>query len=234
MIECKNIVKNYINGDVETPVLKNISFKINDGEFVAIIGPSGSGKSTLMNILGALDIPTSGQYLLDGKNVAELSDDELAEIRKNKIGFVFQSFNLLKRSTVMRNVMLPFIYSGAEKSLREAKAKEALKNVGLDESHYFHLSNQLSGGQMQRVAIARALVNNPALILADEPTGNLDTKTGEIVLATFQKLNEKQNHTIILITHERDVAEHADRIILIRDGQIIEDSPNKNKRIAKI
>jgi putative ABC transport system ATP-binding protein len=234
MIECKNITKTYVNGDIATTVLKDISFKINDGEFVAIIGPSGSGKSTLMNILGALDIPTSGEYLLDGKNVAKLSDDELADIRKNKIGFVFQSFNLLRRSSVMRNVMLPFIYTGIAKELREKKAKEALKNVGLDEAHYYHLSNQLSGGQMQRVAIARALVNNPSLILADEPTGNLDTKTGEIVLGTFQKLNEKQNHTIILITHERDVAEHADRIILIRDGQIIEDSKNKNKRTAKI
>jgi putative ABC transport system ATP-binding protein len=234
MIECKNITKTYVNGEIATTVLKDVSFKINDGEFVAIIGPSGSGKSTLMNILGALDIPTSGQYLLDGKNVAKLSDDELADIRKNKIGFVFQSFNLLRRSSVMRNVMLPFIYTGIAKELREKKAKEALRNVGLDEAHYYHLSNQLSGGQMQRVAIARALVNNPALILADEPTGNLDTKTGEIVLDTFQKLNEKQNHTIILITHERDVAEHADRIILIRDGQIIEDSKNKNKRTAKI
>jgi putative ABC transport system ATP-binding protein len=234
MIECKNITKTYVNGDIATTVLKDISFKIDDGEFVAIIGPSGSGKSTLMNILGALDIPTSGQYLLDGKNVSKLSDDELADIRKNKIGFVFQSFNLLRRSTVIRNVMLPFIYTGEASELREIKAREALKNVGLEEAYYYHLSNQLSGGQMQRVAIARALVNNPALILADEPTGNLDTKTGEIVLDTFQKLNVKQNHTIILITHERDVAEHADRIILIRDGRIIEDSKNKNKRTAKI
>ncbi|OGY41197.1 MAG: hypothetical protein A2Y82_02015 [Candidatus Buchananbacteria bacterium RBG_13_36_9] len=234
MIECKNITKKYINGEVETLVLKGLTFSIKDGEFVAIVGPSGSGKSTLMHILGALDTPTSGQYFLDGKNVAEFSDDELAEIRKNKIGFVFQSFNLLPRATVMRNVLLPFIYTGIKKDQRESKARAALENVGLDESHYYHLSNQLSGGQMQRVAIARALVNNPSLILADEPTGNLDTKTGEIVLGTFQALNEKQNHTIILITHEHDVAEHADRIILIRDGEIVEDRKRGKKKDIKL
>ena len=223
MIECKNITKTYKNGDNETTVLKNISFSIDEGEFVAIIGPSGSGKSTLMNILGALDIPTSGEYLLDGKDVASLSDDELADIRKKKIGFVFQSFNLLRRATVLRNVMLPLIYDDVEKEKREEIARSALLNAGLDEAHFLHLSNQLSGGQMQRVAIARALVNNPSMILADEPTGNLDTKTGEIVLQTFEKLNRVHKHTIILITHEKDVAEHADRIILIKDGCIMED-----------
>ena len=231
MIECKNITKKYINGSNETLVLKGLTFTIKDGEFVAIMGPSGSGKSTLMHIIGALDTPSSGQYLLDGKDVSTLSDDELAEIRKNKIGFVFQSFNLLPRATVLRNVMLPLVYANVAKDKREKQAKIALKNVGLDESHFLHLSNQLSGGQMQRVAIARALVNNPSLILADEPTGNLDTKTGEIVLATFQKLNKKKNHTIILITHELNVAEHADRIIRIRDGIIIEDIKNGHKRI---
>jgi putative ABC transport system ATP-binding protein len=223
MIECKNITKKYTTGLMETTALDNVSFKIKDGEFVAIIGPSGSGKSTLMHILGALDTPTSGDYFLDGKNVSELSDDELANIRKNKIGFVFQSYNLLPRATVLRNVILPFIYTETPKEEREKRAIEALKKSGLDESHFHHLSNQLSGGQMQRVAIARALVNNPSIILADEPTGNLDTKTGEIVLETFRELNQKQHHTIILITHERDVAEHADRILQIRDGILIED-----------
>ena len=231
MIECKNITKKYLSGATETLVLKGLSFTIKDGEFVAIMGPSGSGKSTLMHILGALDTPSSGQYLFDGKDISTLSDDELADIRKNKIGFVFQSFNLLPRATVLRNVMLPLVYANVLKKERENRAKIVLKDVGLEESHFYHLSNQLSGGQMQRVAIARALVNNPSLILADEPTGNLDTKTGEIVLDTFQKLNKMKNHTIILITHELNVAEHADRIIRIRDGEIVADTKNGHKRI---
>jgi len=223
MIEVKNVVKTYDTNGILFQALKGVSFEIKNGEFVAIMGPSGSGKSTLMHILGALDTPSSGEYLLDGQNVAQLSDDELADIRKNKIGFIFQSFNLLPRATVLRNVMLPLVYAGIPEEKREEKAKTALQHAGLDESLLYHLSNQLSGGQMQRVAIARALVNDPALILADEPTGNLDTQTGEFVLSTFAKLNVKQKRTIILITHERDVAAHANRIINIRDGAIVKD-----------
>jgi putative ABC transport system ATP-binding protein len=218
---------------MEFQALKGVSFTIKDGEFVAIMGPSGSGKSTLMHILGALDKPTSGTYLLDGKDVSTLSDDELADIRKDKIGFVFQSFNLLPRTTVLRNVMLPLIYEGVKAEEREKRSKEALFAAGLNESHFLHLSNQLSGGQIQRVAIARALVNNPSLILADEPTGNLDSKTGEIVLGTFQRLNQEQGRTIVLITHESYIAEHADRILFIRDGVLTESKEGHLKRVIK-
>ena len=233
MIEVKDITKTYKSGDVEFNALNGVSFNIKDGEFVAIMGPSGSGKSTLMHILGALDNPTSGTYFLDGKDVSTLSDDELADIRKDKIGFVFQSFNLLPRTTVLRNVMLPLIYDGIETAERERRAKEALFAAGLDETHFYHLSNQLSGGQIQRVAIARALVNNPSLILADEPTGNLDSKTGEIVLGTFQRLNQEHGRTIVLITHEQYIAEHADRILFIRDGMLTENDNGHSKRVIK-
>jgi putative ABC transport system ATP-binding protein len=224
MISVSDITKTYGTGANAFQAVKGVSFDIADGEFVAIMGPSGSGKSTLMHILGCLDTPTSGTYSLDGIDVSTLSDDELAEIRKDKIGFVFQAFNLLPRTTVLRNVMLPLVYANVGEEEREQRATDALIASGLSETHFAHYSNQLSGGQIQRVAIARALVNDPSLILADEPTGNLDTATGEIVLGTFQKLNEEKGRTIILITHEHSVAEHAARIIHIRDGQIISDS----------
>ncbi len=221
MIDCKKITKEYVNGDNVTQVLKGVDFHVKKGEFVAIMGPSGSGKSTMMNIIGLLDTPTKGTYVLDGKDVSKLTDNEQAEIRANKIGFVFQSFNLLPRTTVLRNVMLPLLYLDIPVKDREEKAKQALISAGFPEDKWDNLSNHLSGGQIQRVAIARALVNDPSIILADEPTGNLDTKTGEIVLSTFKKLNKEEGRTIVLITHEPEVAKHADRTIHVRDGNIL-------------
>lgn len=232
MITVRDITKTYGSGDTEFQALKGVSFTIEEGEFVAIMGPSGSGKSTLMHILGCLDTPSSGQYVLDKHDVSKMTDDQLALIRKDKIGFVFQAFNLLPRTTVLRNVMLPLIYAGVSTEAREKKARTALLAAGLAETHHFHKSNELSGGQIQRVAIARALVNDPSLILADEPTGNLDTRTGEIVLGTFQKLHEEQGRTIVLITHEPDVAEHAERIIMLRDGVIVSDTKTPNRKKA--
>ncbi len=229
MISVENITKAYSDGDGLFYALAGVSFKIKKGEYVAIMGPSGSGKSTLMHILGALDTPTSGKYFLENKDISSFSDDELAEIRRDKIGFVFQAFNLLPRTTVLRNAMLPLVYSNTSPDERERLARQSLLSAGLDEDHFDHLSNQLSGGQIQRVAIARALVNSPSIILADEPTGNLDTKTGEIVLDTFERLNKEEGRTIIMITHEITVAEHADRIISIRDGKIESDNPNYKK-----
>ena len=231
MIECKNITKVYGTGEEETQALRGVSFLVEDGEFVAIIGPSGSGKSTLMHILGCLDTPTSGQYFLDGKDVSKLSDDELADVRSNKIGFVFQAFNLLPRTTVMRNVILPLVYSGAPENELEPRAAAALRSAGLPENRWLHKSNQLSGGQIQRVAIARSLVNNPSVIMADEPTGNLDSKTSEVVLGTFQRLNKEHKVTIILITHDPETADCAERIISIKDGVILEDKKNKGRKI---
>jgi putative ABC transport system ATP-binding protein len=220
ILEVKDLVKIYSTAADETPALGGVSLAIQRGEFVAIMGPSGSGKSTLMNILGCLDTPTTGTYTLDGVDVSDLDDEQLAEIRATRIGFVFQSFNLLPRATVLRNVELPMIYTKVPLTRREDKAASALKAVGLDESRWTHRSNELSGGQMQRVAIARALVNDPAIILADEPTGNLDTRTGEVILATFRALQE-QGRTIVLITHEHSVAAHADRAVHLLDGLIV-------------
>src|SRR3989338_6878220 len=230
MIECKDVSKTYVSGDIETRVLKDVSFIINDGQFVAIMGPSGSGKSTLMNILGCLDSPTSGQYFLGDKDVSKLSDDELADVRMRKIGFVFQSFNLLPRTSVLRNVMLPLMYAGTSQEERRKRAGQALISVAFPEQFWNHYSNQLSGGMMQRVAIARALVNNPALVLADEPTGNLDTKTGEAVIDTFQRLHMEQGRTIIMITHEQYVADHAERILHIKEGEVVSDDIYHRRR----
>lgn len=228
MIKVKNISKVYQIGDVETVALSNVSFKIEKGEFVAIMGPSGSGKSTLMHILGALDSPSSGEYWLDGQKISNLSDDELAQIRNKKIGFVFQAYNLLPRITALKNVILPMIYGEIAEEEREDKARKYLEMVGLAE-RMDHSSNQLSGGQQQRVAIARALAMNPSIILADEPTGNIATKQAEEIMSIFRELNRK-GHTIIMITHEPDIAEYAKRIIVIRDGELIEDKLNKKNK----
>ncbi|MGB9681268.1 MAG: ABC transporter ATP-binding protein [Minisyncoccia bacterium] len=227
LIECNNISKIYKNDSLETVALRGVFLKIEKGELVAIIGPSGSGKSTLMHILGCLDVPTSGQYFLEGIDVSRLSDNELAEVRNKKIGFVFQSFYLLPRVNALENVTLPLIYQNIKPKERIERAKEALKMAAFPENLYHYLPNQLSGGLQQRVAIARALVTNPEIILADEPTGNLDSKTGDEILATFEELNAK-GKTIILITHEKYIAQKCKRIIAIKDGQIIEDVFNSS------
>ncbi len=232
IIEAKHLSKIYKTDIVETKAVDNVSFKINKGEFVAIMGPSGSGKSTLMHILGALDKPTKGEYILDGENVEKLNDDQLSDIRNRKIGFIFQAFNLLPRTTTLKNVMLPMAYGGVPKEKREAKAKQLLEMVGLGD-RLFHTSNQISGGQQQRVAIARSLVMDPALLLADEPTGNIASAQAEEIMDIFQDLNDK-GHTIVMITHEPDIAEHAKRIILIRDGKIVSDTISHTQRRHKI
>jgi putative ABC transport system ATP-binding protein len=230
VIVIEDLTKIYESGaGAETVALDGVSLTINDGEFVAIMGPSGSGKTTLMNIIGCLDTPTSGTYILDGEDVSELDDDTLADIRNLRLGFVFQSFNLLPRATVMRNVMMPLMYSTYRKSERYDRAAECLEAAGLSEEHWDHKSNELSGGQMQRVAIARALVTDPSLILADEPTGNLDTKTGEHILQTFERLNDG-GRTIVLITHEPYIADHAKRVVHVQDGRILSDERNGHDR----
>jgi putative ABC transport system ATP-binding protein len=230
MIQLKDVSKIYRTEMVETVALSHVSFDIQKGEFTAIMGPSGSGKSTLMHILGALDLATSGEYILDGESVSKLSQDELADIRNRKIGFIFQAFNLLPRTTALKNVMLPMVYAGVSKDERLEKAKKYLEMVGLKDRMY-HTSNQLSGGQQQRVAIARGLVMNPAILLADEPTGNIASAQAEEVMALFQKLHD-EGHTIIMITHEPDIAAHASRIIHVKDGVIVEDEINKKRKKA--
>ncbi|MFA7653525.1 MAG: ABC transporter ATP-binding protein [Candidatus Magasanikbacteria bacterium] len=231
LISIKDLCKTYVSGEVETPVLHDLNFKIEKGEFVAIMGPSGSGKSTLMHILSFMDKPSCGEYLFDDKKVNELTDDELAEMRSKAVGFVFQAFNLLPRTTVMENVALPLVYTGDSETARNFKAKRALISVGLEHRLNYYTS-QLSGGEKQRVAIARALVNDPKVIFADEPTGNLDSKSGLAVMKILQDLNES-GHTIILVTHERYTAEHAKRILRIRDGVIESDEQVINRQIAK-
>ncbi len=231
-ISVSHISKIYTIGAVETVALDDVSFEIDKGEFVAIMGPSGSGKSTLMHILGALDVPTSGKYVLDGENVESLTQDQLASIRNRKIGFIFQAFNLLPRITVLQNVMLPMRYGNVEFSQRVKTAQKYLSMVGL-ENRINHTSNQISGGQQQRVAIARALVMNPSMLLADEPTGNIASTQAEEIMAIFQEIN-RQGHTIVMITHELDIASHAKRIITIKDGKIVGDRKNSKQIIAKV
>lgn len=231
LIQLKNIHKSYPLDGFNLEILKGISLEIAAGEFVAIMGPSGSGKSTLMNILGCLDTPTSGEYILDGENIEHLSGDQLAEIRNRKIGFVFQGFNLLSRTSAIENVELPMVYAGVADEERTERAEKALNSVGLHERMH-HQPNQLSGGQQQRVAIARAIVNEAPIIFADEPTGNLDTKMSVEIMDLFTKLNENLHRTIILVTHEEDIALFAKRIIKIVDGEIHSDIINK-KRVQK-
>jgi putative ABC transport system ATP-binding protein len=218
MIKLQNIIKNYKMGEIEVPVLRGLSFHVDRGEMVAIMGPSGCGKSTLMNIIGCLDTPTSGSYFLDGAEVSTLTDSQLAELRNKKIGFVFQTFNLLPRTPAVTNVELPLLYGNTAN--RTKRAMEALEKVGLVERAQ-HKPNQLSGGEQQRVAIARAMVNNPAIILADEPTGNLDSKASLEIIQIMRRLNAEEGITIILVTHERDIAVHSQRIVFLRDGQIL-------------
>lgn len=231
LIQLKNIHKSYPLDGFDLEILKGINLEIAAGEFVAIMGPSGSGKSTLMNILGCLDTPTSGEYILDGENIEHLSGDQLAEIRNRKIGFVFQGFNLLSRTSAIENVELPMVYAGVADEERTEKAEKALNSVGLHERMH-HQPNQLSGGQQQRVAIARAIVNEAPIIFADEPTGNLDTKMSVEIMDLFTKLNKELRRTIILVTHEEDIALYANRIIKIVDGEIHSDVIN-TKRVQK-
>lgn len=233
VLDVQNVHRIYESAAGYTHALRGVSLQVNRGEFLCVMGPSGSGKSTLMNILGGLDRPTSGTYRLEGINVADLNDDELAELRARRLGFVFQSFNLLPRATVMRNVQLPLVYCGdVARSERLERAVRALHAVGLPPDYYDHRSNELSGGQMQRVAIARALVNNPALILADEPTGNLDSATSEMVMQTFSRLRD-EGKTIVLITHDPEVCSWANRTVHIRDGKLLTDEEERAHHAAE-
>ena len=226
VIQTTDIAKTYVMGTEQVQALKSVSISINRGEYVAFMGPSGSGKSTLMNIIGCLDTPSSGQYILSDNDVSDLTENELAEIRNSEIGFVFQTFNLLPRASALENVALPLVYAGLSKSERHDRAQAMLDSVGLGDRSG-HKPNELSGGQRQRVAIARALVNSPSIILADEPTGNLDTKTSYEIMELFQRLHDEGN-TIIMVTHEDDIAHYAHRIVWLRDGLIEHDNPNKN------
>src|SRR5436189_4159803 len=232
VIDIENITKDYVMGEETVRALRGVSLQIHRNEYLAVMGPSGSGKSTLMNMLGCLDTPTSGHYEFNGRNVAEMDDDELAAIRNREIGFVFQTFNLLPRATSLRNVELPLIYAGMDRESREERATQALTDVGLGD-RIQHKPNELSGGQRQRVAIARALVNNPSIILADEPTGNLDSKTGEEIMALLEDLYQR-GHTIILVTHERDIAAHARRTIHLRDGVVESDEQTFVPRLETV
>ncbi len=231
MIEVEDLVKTYTKGNVDTEVLKGVSFRIEEKEFVSIMGPSGTGKSTLMNILGAMDKPTSGRYSLDDVDVATLDDDDLSLLRNRSIGFVFQQFHLLDRATVLRNVMLPLVYEDEDSGDARARAEEVIEAVGLGERIDYR-PTELSGGQQQRVAIARAMVTDPVIILADEPTGNLDHRNGLEILALFQRLNA-DGRTIVMITHDREVAEYADRVLVLRDGRIEEDRAISERRNAE-
>src|SRR5438105_12715201 len=234
VIAVKNLVKTYIVGEVEVRALRGVNLEVQRGEFVAVTGPSGSGKSTFMHIVGCLDRPTSGQYFLDGQDVSRMSKDQLAAVRNKKIGFVFQGFNLLSRTSALDNVELPLLYggSGLKGGERHKRAMEVLKAVGL-ENRADHHPNQLSGGQQQRVAIARSLINNPSILLADEPTGNLDTRTSIEVMDIFQKLNTERGITVLLITHEHDIAEYGTRIVQFRDGHVVADHPVTRRRHAE-
>lgn len=232
LIRVEHLVKIYYLGEVQVPALKGMGLTIQSGEFIAIMGASGSGKSTFMNIIGCLDRPTQGNYFFESANISGLSRDELARIRNKKIGFVFQSFNLLSRTSALENVELPLFYNGSSSQARRQRAMEALTEVGLNGREH-HLPSQLSGGQQQRVAIARALVNRPSLILADEPTGNLDTRTSLEIIDIFQKLNQESRITIILVTHESDIATYASRHVVFRDGKVIQDSPSPPRQAAQ-
>ena len=233
VISVRNLVKTYVVGEVEVRALRGVNLEVQRGEFLAVTGPSGSGKSTFMHIIGCLDRPTSGQYFLDGSDVSRMSKDALAEVRNTKIGFVFQGFNLLSRTTALDNVELPLLYRGGLKMAeRHRRALAALDAVGL-KNRADHHPNQLSGGQQQRVAIARALINEPSILLADEPTGNLDTKTSIEVMGIFQQLNRERNITVVLITHEHDIAEYGTRTAAFRDGVVVKDDPVAQRRLAQ-